>query len=101
MGRRTGRGNKEAYSKYVLGMIPGEDEVLKEAAESSRYAVGDEQFLKETEFDLNEARLEKSVKGGDIIWPERKKIGLQKVEQAVGRAFGVKAEELRSHGSRW
>lgn len=97
-GRKTMRGRRKAYERYVEGMIGGEDEVLKPALKASRYAVGEGEFCKEIEEGLEEARLRKGCFGGDVIWPATREVGIEEVMSLVAAEFQVDNERLSKHG---
>jgi hypothetical protein len=99
MGRRTSRGEQHAYRRYVEGFLDASDGKLKEAMESSGYAIGDAEFREEMEDGLKGARLRKGCEG-DIVWPQGKPVAVEQVEQAVACAFGVKVADLHYHGHR-
>jgi len=97
MGRATVAGNRSAYRAYVESMVDGEDPVLKEAMETSRYTVGDETFRAGIEEELRQVRVDKGVYG-DIVWPRARERSVEEVTDLVAGAFDVTAEELRTHG---
>lgn len=99
MGRRTRRGNRQAYHAYVERFLAGEDARLREAMEASGYAIGDEKFREEMEDGLKGAKLRKGCEG-DIAWPRGKPVDVGAVERAVARVFGVKVADLHYHGHR-
>jgi len=99
-GRKTMRGRREAYRRYVDGILGAEDTVLKPALEASRYAIGHDDFCGEVEEELREARLRKGVFGRDVMWPSVREIGLEKIEDLVVAEFGVTKGLLHEHGRR-
>jgi hypothetical protein len=97
MGRATTAGNRRAYQRYVAGMVAGEDADLLTVKQANRYAIGDDRFRKQVEEDLENVREDKGVYG-DIRWPVGRRATLAQVEQAVRKAFGIAAGQLRTHG---
>lgn len=95
----TKRGQRSAYRRYIEAMIDGNDKELIEANEASRYAIGSEEFREMTREELRNKEIERAVTG-DLIWPEDEMAGIESVEEAVKKAFGVSGAALRSHGRR-
>ena len=100
MGRRSIRGCRQAYKRYVEEMIGEKDDVLGRRMGASRYAIGDDEFCEEVAEELKEARLRKGCFGRDVMWPSLKERRLQEVEDAVMEVFGVEKKALREHGRR-
>lgn len=98
--RKSMKGRRRAYQRYVEGMIGREDDVLKPALSLSRYAVGDEAFCEEVAEELKEARLRKGCFGKDVTWPASRDLSVEEVVAVVVKAFGAKEEDLREHGIR-
>lgn len=99
LGRFTDKRSRAAYREYIEGLLGGEDEELKEAQGISAYAIGDREFIEETEEEIKEARMSKVVTG-DIVWPEKRKKGLDEVVGAALKVVGLKTEDLTANGRR-
>lgn len=99
MERKSDRGRREAYRRYVEGMIGGKDDVLVDALQASRYAIGEKQFIQDTEAVLKELKIENGTYG-DIRYPDGPIVELKEIEGAVADEFGVEVKDLRDHGSR-
>lgn len=97
MGRRTQRGNRDGYRRYLEEMVAGVDEWIQGAKEKSRYAIGDDRFLEATREELEAARFTKSDTG-DIAWPEKRRPALEDVLEPVMKALGLSGEELTGSG---
>ena len=99
MGRRTERGNRAAYRRYAEAMVrkPEPDEGLKEWLDAHRYAVGDQRFRDEIDERLYAARMSQ-VQTGDIQWPERTGVEIERVLKAVAEDEGIEVERLCRHG---
>jgi hypothetical protein len=80
-------------------MIGKTDEVLGLALNASRYAIGDDGFVEETEAELKDMHLEKGVTG-DVVMPKGPEIPVVAVEAAVAHEFGIDAAGLHNHGHR-
>ena len=97
MQRRTDGGRRKEYRRYVERRACQDDEdFLKDLAASS-YAVGDETYREEVKHELKEKKLERAVTG-DVQWPEDRLPGIEMIEQAVLKEFGVTTEDLHCHG---
>jgi len=99
LGRYTDKRSRAEYREYIEGLLGGEDAELKEAQEISAYAIGDREFIEATEEDIKEAKMSKVVTG-DIVWPAKKKKGLDEVAEAALRVVGLKTEDLTANGRR-
>jgi hypothetical protein len=99
MGGRTRKADAAKYRRYVESMIDTDDAELLDAMEQSRYAVGDESFIEQTEQELREMRLEREVTG-DVVLPEPPRVGLDEIEGVVADEYGVDVRELHRHGRR-
>jgi putative transposase len=100
MGRRSMRGRRDAYRRYVEGVIAEKDDVLEKGMGAGRYAIGAEEFCEEVAVELKEARLRKGCFGRDVTWPSLKERTVQEVEDAVVDVFGVERRLLKEHGRR-
>ena len=99
MGKMTVSGRRKAYRRYAEQMAGAHDEeFLKEYAES-RYALGGEEYREEVTERLKAKRLEQAVTG-DVVWPEDRRPGIELIEAAVIKEFGVPREHLHVHGHR-
>ena len=98
LGRKTSKGKRSAYRKYVEGCISDKDSRLIEALGESRYAIGDTAFLKEVEKDLKDVQKSKGVYG-DITWPEGKTVSPEDIAVLVAEEFGVDRALLSSVNS--
>jgi len=97
MQRRTDGGRRKECRRYVERRACQDDEdFLKDLAASS-YAVGDETYREEVKNEIKEKKLERAVTG-DVKWPEDRLPGIEMIEQAVLKEFGVKTEDLHCHG---
>jgi putative transposase len=99
MHRATQKGRREAYRGYIARMLTSDDEELKVALGMSRYAVGDEGFIRESESDLREMEVARYIEG-DVIRPKERVSEIGVVEIAVSREFGVKVQDLHYDGHR-
>lgn len=98
MGFKTRKGNSAAYRRYLEEMTAKDDEEFKKALKVSRYAIGDEKFIEESEDDLKEMHLAKVCGGGDIYRPRERIAELGDIEKEVAVEFDVKPEVLHEHG---
>lgn len=97
MERKTAAGCRKTYQKYVIGMVNSTDKILGKALRVSRYAIGDDQFVRESELILkNEIRNKNPF--GDVKLPEKAVIALDKIEDMVAHEFCVEVSDLRLHG---
>jgi chromosomal replication initiation ATPase DnaA len=99
MHRATEKGSREAYRKYIAGMLARDDEELKAAMAASRYAVGDERFIRESELDLKEMKVARYI-DGDVIRPKERVNEIGVIERIVSKEFGVRVEDLHYDGHR-
>lgn len=88
---------RQAYRKFVERMLAEDDQQYLRAAKASRYALGDESYLAEVEEQV-QANKSRQMFAGDIAWPEAKKPGIEAVETAVLKEFGVGLADLHCHG---
>lgn len=95
---RTQQGNRAAYRRYLGGMIARDDEEFKESLQASRYAIGDERFIEETEGDLKAIHLAKSCGGGDVYAPRERIAEIVDIEKEVAKEFSVRPCILHEHG---
>ncbi|MBN2302293.1 MAG: transposase [Lentisphaerae bacterium] len=98
MGLKTKKGNAAAYKRYLEEMTAKDDEEFKKALKVSRYAIGGDKFIEESENDLKEMHLAKACGGGDIYRPRERIAELGDIEETVAEEFGVKPEVLHEHG---
>ncbi len=101
MGRKTAKGNRNQYRRYIAQVVSRDDKELTEALTASRYAIGDSKFIDRIEKALNAARENKGVYG-DLMWPEGKVVSISEIQAAVAKEFKVSEEDLtgRSYGAR-
>lgn len=100
MGRKTVKGNRAAYRRYLEGIVGEKDMELTKALTASRYAIGDEKFVEETESDLREIHLARACGGGDIYRP-RERIGrIEAIEKEVAKILDVQVADLHVDGHR-
>lgn len=99
MHRATQKRRREAYKTYIAEMLTRDDEELMTAMDASRYAVGDERFVKESESDLRDIKVAKYI-DGDVIKPKERVSEIAVVENAVAKEFGVSADDLHYDGHR-
>lgn len=97
LGLLTERGNREAYRRYVEGMLAKDDGVFLEETDKSRYAIGDDRFRDKVESELKGKQIERAVTG-DIVWPEDLFPGIDEVAKRVCDEFKVATEDLTGHG---
>jgi len=98
MGGRTLRANYRRYRAYVEDMILKDDEDLREALSASRYAVGDEEFIKGIEGSFKTKRQGDS-RDADVIWPGDNHVSLLHIDEAVSEAYGMDRKVLKTHGN--
>jgi REP element-mobilizing transposase RayT len=99
MHRATEKGRREAYKEYIAGMLAQDDQELKAAMGASRYAVGDERFIKESESDLRDILVARYIEG-DVIRPKERVNEIGVIEFAVSKEFGVSVADLHYDGHR-
>lgn len=99
MKRKTDTGCRQAYKRYVEGMIGKKDDLFVETAAKSRYAIGNKEFIDEAESDLKAMQIEKAVHG-DISLPEGPQTALSDIDKSVSRAFRIDKANLHAHGHR-
>jgi REP element-mobilizing transposase RayT len=99
MHRATEKGRREAYREYIAGMLTCDDDELKAVMSASRYAVGDERFVKESESDLKEMKVARYI-DGDVIRPKERVSEIGVVEIGVSKEFGVEVADLHYDGHR-
>ena len=99
MGSVTERGNRQAYGRYVEGMLQEDDGQFLDETGKSRYAIGDERFREESEQALKEKRQERAVTG-DVIWPEDRRPDVETVAGVAASVLGVALADIRFHGHR-
>jgi hypothetical protein len=97
MSREGKIGKRQAYRKYVERMACQDDAEYLMAANASRYAIGAEEYLEGVAGQLKFKRAECAVTG-DVVWPEDKLPGIELIESAVLKEFGVRREDLHCHG---
>jgi len=97
MERKTDRGNRQAYKRYAESMIAENDDVLRDALSLGRYAIGDEEFVKESEQGLKQMQQD-SAAYGDIILPEEPRLSFTEIEELVAGKCHVAVESLHRHG---
>lgn len=88
---------RKAYRKYVQRMACDEDAEYLKAASASGYAIGDDEYLEEVAEQLESKRMERTITG-DVVWPEDKRPGIDVVEAAVLKEFGISRADLHCHG---
>ena len=97
MSGRTKADRKTEYRQYIESMVDGKDDVLEQAMESSRYAIGDADFRDEVREELRQREMEQG-ETGDIVWPEARRLNVKDVEAAVIEELKVTAKDLHAHG---
>lgn len=80
----------------MKAQVTEDDEVLMEAMEQSRYALGDEDFVERIELELAERRLG-NIRDQDVDLPVFE-VNLNDIDGAVGNHFGIEREVLSDHG---
>ena len=75
-----------------------DDTAIQDAVGISRYAIGDDAFIKEAESDLKEMRLERVCGDTDVYLPTERVETIETVEAAVAKEFRVPIEDLHAHG---
>ena len=98
MGRKTDKGKRQAYRKYVESCIVQKDAFLEASLEQSRYAIGDEDFIEKVNEDLEDSRLSKGVYG-DVKWPERESISPEEIASIVSEAYALDRTLLSGRSS--
>jgi len=99
MHRKTIRGRKEAYRRYIHAAIGKDDEQFLESLKASPYAVGDERFIEQTEQDLKDAIEDKAVYGDVLVPGSRKGIEIEAIRGLVVAEFKVNPDSLMGHGN--
>jgi len=90
-------GRRKAYRGYIEEMLSEEDKGFLEENARSGYAIGGQEYRNEVAEELKQKRLERAVTG-DVKWPEDGMVGIETIEQAVMKEFGIGHEDLHCHG---
>ncbi len=97
--KQYGRNLEEArrrYRAYMQAMVAEDAEPLKDLMGRSMYALGSEEYVEKVEKDLSGGKTGQA-KDADIYRPWRG-IELAVIDQAVAKAYGIEAGQLRKHG---
>lgn len=98
-GRKTPAGQRKAYKRYIGECISKDDAVFKKALSISRYAVGDEKFIEQSEEDIR-CQIEQKVVYGDVVQPwEKIGVGLDDILRIVSSVYDVPCSDFREHGN--
>ncbi len=95
-----GRGivqQRASYSRYVKAFISEDDEEMDAAMNRSRYAIGDEDFVRTVEAEML-VDVEEEDRSKDIIWPDEARAEFDLVDKEVARAYKVGVDQLKEHG---
>lgn len=84
------------YRGYMEAALLQNDQPLLQALKASRYAVGDEEFVKETEEKLRN-RKRGDVADKDVAYP-RRGVRLEWIDEVVAEEYGLFPEALKRHG---
>lgn len=99
MGHRSDRDNRRAYRGFVESMLGRDDVSFLDEIDKHRYAIGDEQFRKEAEAEVNQRRPERALKG-DVEWAAERRPAMETVAQEAAGVLGVDLSDVRFHGHR-
>lgn len=97
MDRRTERGRRRAYRRYVEGFVTADDELILSAMKMSRWAIGDQEFVESIDREMTSRRQE-LPHPADVTGVPAKTVPLPTVMEAVARDFRVSPERLRAAG---
>ncbi len=95
----AGGSERSRYRRYVHMKLVGRDEELLEALERSAYAIGDDEFVTQVEDELKAERRGDEA-DRDVCWPDRKRVEIEDIKEAVCRSYGCGVEDLLEHGHR-
>jgi len=84
------------YRAYTHACILDDDRPILEALKASRYAIGSERFVEETERRLGGLRTGRS-QDADVALP-RSVCAIAQIDAVVASHFGLDAEQLKRHG---
>jgi len=87
---------RRQYRAYTHTCILDDDRPILEALQASRYAIGSERFVEETERRLGGQRTGRS-QDADVALP-RAVYPIARIDAAVAAHFGLDAEQLKRHG---
>jgi hypothetical protein len=86
------------YRAYVAACLLEDDAPLREAMAASRYAIGGAAFVEQTEARIEQRRCGR-VQDEDLDLP-RWTVGLEEIDCAVARHYGIEPAALQAHGHR-
>jgi hypothetical protein len=87
---------RRQYRAYVEACVMEDDAPLLEAMAASRYAIGGTAFADESEARIEQRRTGRT-QDRDVDLP-RWTVGLEEIDAAVGRRYGVAPAVLKTHG---
>jgi len=89
---------RRRYRGYVHACVMDDDQPLLDAMRASRYAVGENRFIRETEQRLGQLRTG-SVQDRDLALPTVT-VDIDTVDACVARHYAIDPAELKQHGHR-
>jgi REP element-mobilizing transposase RayT len=89
---------RRRYRAYTQAFVLEDDRPILEAMRTSRYAIGDERFVEETQQRLQKRRTG-SVQDKDLALPALT-VDIETVDAYVARHYGIDPADLCEHGHR-
>ncbi len=86
------------YRAYTHACVLGDDEVIRDAMAASRYAIGDERFVAETDCRLQDKRTG-NVQDQDLALPVVA-VDIGVIDTLVAVHYGIEVVDLSEHGHR-
>lgn len=94
---KTAASTRQRYRRHTESMIDDDDELLIDAMEASRYAIGDDEFVREIEDALRERAASVSVPA-DVCTPLPEPADIAAIDGIVCDFYGCTPRDLRRHG---
>jgi len=98
MHRNSMSHNREEYARYIEQTLVANDQLLINGFSASRYAIGDEEFIKESEAELKQMHLEKVCGSSDIYLPKKHVIQINDIIDKVAEIYEIKSSDIFDHG---
>ncbi|MCZ7591704.1 MAG: transposase [Kiritimatiellae bacterium] len=86
------------YRAFVTSKLLEDDEVLREAYQASRYAIGDDAFISDVEDRVNKHRKFSTPQDPDVAWPNGRAPEIEQIKHAVALRFRCSVEDMRKRG---
>jgi len=97
MDRRTERGTRRAYRRYVEAFLTQDDELILAAMKASRWAIGDQEFVESIDREMTSRRRELSHPS-DVAGVPGRAVPLSTIMETVAQDFRVSSERIRARG---